>query len=72
MRLTDSEWKIANCLWNNKCMTLTELTRELLDSTGWTKYTIITLLKRMIDNLIGSDALTEEQLAEIKKMIEEI
>ncbi len=118
MRLTDSEWKIANCLWNNKCMTLTELTRELLDSTGWTKYTIITLLKRMIEkgkvtyeqvgrtkkfypaidrteaeleetnsfidkvyegnvglmiaNLIGSDALTEEQLAEIKRMIEEI
>jgi len=118
MRLTDSEWKIANCLWKNKCMTLTELTRDLLDSTGWTKYTIITLLKRMIEkgmvtyeqvgrtkkfypaidrteaeleetnsfidkvyegnvglmiaNLIGSDALTEEQLAEIKKMIEEI
>ena len=118
MRLTDSEWKIANCLWNNKCMTLTELTRELLDSTGWTKHTIITLVKRMIEkgmvtydqqgrtkkfypaidraeaeleettsfidkvyegnaglmiaNLIGSDALTEDQLAEIKRLIEEI
>ena len=118
MRLTDSEWKIANCLWKNKYMTLTELTRELLASTGWTKHTIITLLKRMIEkgmvsyeqegrtkkfytvidrtdaeleetnsfidkvyegnaglmiaNLIGSNALTEDQLAEIKRMIEEI
>ena len=99
-------------------MTLTELTKELLASTGWTKHTIITLLKRMVDkgivsfdqegrtkrfypvidrteaeleetatfidkvydgnvglmisNLIGSEALTEEQLKEIKKMIEEM
>lgn len=118
MRLTDSEWKIANCLWNNECMTLTELTRDLLESTGWTKHTVITLLKRMVEkgivtfeqegrtkkfypaidrteaeleetnsfidkvyegnvglmisNLIGSEALTEKQLAEIKRMIEEI
>ena len=118
MRLTDSEWKIANCLWNNQCMTLTELTRDLHESTGWTKHTVITLLKRMVEkgivtyeqegrtkrfypavdrteaeleettsfidkvyegniglmisNLIGSEALTEEQLAEIRKMIGEI
>ncbi len=118
MRLTDSEWKITNCLWKNGPMTLTELTKELLASTGWTKHTIITLLKRMVDkgivsfdqegrtkrfypvidrteaeleetatfidkvydgnvglmisNLIGSEALTEEQLKEIKKMIEEM
>ena len=63
MRLTDSEWKIANCLWNNKCMTLTELTRELLDSTGWTKYTIITLLKRMIEK----GMVTYEQVGRTKK-----
>ena len=99
-------------------MTLTELTRDLLESTGWTKHTVITLLKRMVEkgivtfeqegrtkkfypaidrteaeleetnsfidkvyegnvglmisNLIGSEALTEKQLAEIKRMIEEI
>ncbi len=117
MRLTDSEWKIVNCLWK-KPMTLMELTKALFAKTGWSKQTIITLLNRMVEkgivsyvqegrtkwfsaavdkteaeleetnsfidkvyegnvglmiaNLIGSDALTEEQLAEIKKMIEEI
>ncbi len=49
MRLSDSEWKIADCLWKNESMTITELTRELRSSTGWTKNTIITLLKRMTE-----------------------
>ena len=49
MRLSDSEWKIADCLWNNESMTITELTHELSPDTGWSKNTIITLLKRMID-----------------------
>ncbi len=49
MRLTDAEWKIADCLWKNESMTITELTRELRPSTGWTKNTIITLLKRMTE-----------------------
>ena len=31
MRLSDSEWKIADCLWNNGDMTITELTKELLE-----------------------------------------
>ena len=49
MRLSDSEWKIADCLWKNGSMTITELTRELRPVTGWTKNTIITLLKRMTE-----------------------
>ena len=36
MRLTDSEWKIANCLWENNSMTISEITKELKNSTGWT------------------------------------
>ena len=47
MRLTDSEWKIANCLWDKSPMTIAEITKELKESTEWTKYTVITLLKRM-------------------------
>jgi len=49
MRLSDAEWKIADCLWDNGSMTITELTRELGAITGWSKNTIITLLKRMIE-----------------------
>ena len=117
MRLTDSEWKIADCLWENESMTITELTRELDPETGWSKNTIITLLKRMVDkgavtfiqddrvkrfcpavdraeveleetttfldkvykgnvglmisNLIGSKQLTDEQLEELRRIIEE-
>lgn len=47
MRLTDSEWKIANCLWKHSPLTIADITKELKESTGWTKYTVITLLKRM-------------------------
>ena len=46
-RLSDAEWKIMKLLWDNAPMTITELTRALFEETGWTKYTIITYLKRM-------------------------
>ena len=117
MRLSDSEWKIADCLWTKGDMTITELTKELRPTTGWGKNTIITLLKRMtekgaiifvqedkakrfhpavarteaeleettsfldkvykgnvglmISNLIDSDQLTDEQLAELRRIIRE-
>lgn len=117
MRLSDSEWKIANSLWKNKSMTITELTRELGPDNGWTKNTIIIMLKRMVEkglvtfvqeekakrfypaidrteaeleetttfldkvyngnlglmisNLIGSDKITDEQLAEIRRIIDD-
>ena len=45
--ISDSEWKIMNILWDSSPKTITELTKELEDSTGWTKHTIITLLKRL-------------------------
>jgi len=47
IRLSDAEWKLANCLWEHGPMTITELTRSLEAETGWSKNTIITLLKRM-------------------------
>lgn len=47
IRLSDAEWKIAVCLWDQGYMTITELTRTLGSDTGWSKNTIITLLKRM-------------------------
>ena len=47
IKLTDAEWKIATRLWDNGSMTITELTKALKDESGWSKNTIITLLKRM-------------------------
>ena len=47
IKLSDAEWKVVSALWQEGAMTITELTKHLYDSTGWSKNTIITLLKRM-------------------------
>ncbi len=47
INISDSEWKIMNVLWERSPRTITELTKELSESTGWTKHTIITFLKRL-------------------------
>lgn len=47
MMITDSEWKLMELLWENEPMTITQLTKCLQESTGWTKHTIISFLKRM-------------------------
>lgn len=46
MKITDSEWKLMTSLWKNP-KTITQLTKEFKDDTGWSKNTIITMLKRM-------------------------
>lgn len=47
IKLSDAEWKIATALWDNGSMTITELTKYLESDTGWSKNSIITMLKRM-------------------------
>lgn len=46
-RLTDAEWKIIEVLWDKHPRSMPEITKILEPSTGWTRHTIITLLKRM-------------------------
>lgn len=46
-KISDAEWKIMNLLWDNQPKTMTQLTKALLESTGWSKYTVMTYLKRM-------------------------
>ena len=45
--LTEAELKIMQFLWDKSPMTMMELTRALEPETHWSKYTVITLLKRM-------------------------
>lgn len=47
IRLSDAEWKVACAIWDNGPMTIAELTKYLKEDTGWSKNTVITLLKRM-------------------------
>jgi len=46
-KLTDAEWKIIEVLWDNHPRSMSDITKALAPSTGWTRHTIITLLKRM-------------------------
>ena len=45
--LSDSEWKLMNCLWSRCPQTITELTASLRADTGWSKNTVITMLSRL-------------------------
>ena len=45
--LTEAEWKIMLLLWEKSPWTMMELTRALAEDTGWSKHTVITMLKRM-------------------------
>jgi len=47
VQCTDAEWKILEVLWDASPRTMAEITKELEPSTGWTRHTVITLLKRM-------------------------
>ena len=44
---TDAEWKIMEVLWDQSPRTVAEITQALSPATGWTRHTVITLLKRM-------------------------
>lgn len=45
--LSDGEWRIMNLLWENPPRTITQLTKDLEDITGWKRNVIITMLKRL-------------------------
>lgn len=44
---TEAEWKILEVLWGRSPRTMSEITKALEGKTGWTRHTVITLLKRM-------------------------
>ena len=47
--LTEAEAKILTVLWERPGQTMMEITRALEQETGWSKHTVTTLLKRMMD-----------------------
>jgi BlaI family penicillinase repressor len=46
--LTDSEWQIIKLLWDNAPLTITQMEKLLKGTTGWSRHTLISLLKRMM------------------------
>ena len=49
VQVTEAEWKIMEVLWDHSPRTMGEITAILEPSTGWTRHTVITLLKRMTE-----------------------
>ena len=47
INLSDGEWKLMNLLWQNPPKTITHLTKEWEQTTGWGRNVIITMLKRL-------------------------
>ena len=52
INLSDSEWKLMNCLWSRSPRTIMELTAAMKTDTGWSKSTVNTLLGRMVEKEI--------------------
>ena len=46
-RCTEAEYRIMEVLWDHAPRTMSEITKALEPQTGWTRHTVITLLKRM-------------------------
>ena len=49
VQITEAEWKIMECLWDHAPQAMSEITKTLEPDTGWTRHTVITLLKRLAD-----------------------
>lgn len=47
VRLSEAEWKVMDVLWEEAPRTIMQLTRRFAETTGWTKHTVMTFLKRM-------------------------
>lgn len=47
MNITKSEQKILKLLWDEGRLSILQITERLGDDTGWSKYAVISFLKRM-------------------------
>ena len=80
IQVTEAEWKIMECLWDHAPQTMGEITSTLEPATGWTRQTVITLLKEahkllnqlfrgsaslLVNLLVNSGDLSAKDLREI-------
>ena len=61
VQVTEAEWKIMEVLWDHSPRTMTEITAILEPETSWTRHTVITLLKRMLEK--GSISMDDTERA---------
>jgi len=49
VHITESEWYVLACLWERSPQNARELTESLKKTTGWSRSTTLTMLRRMSD-----------------------
>ena len=47
IKLSEAEWKVMNLLWEEAPQTIMQITNHFKETTGWTKHTVMTFLRRM-------------------------
>ncbi len=47
IKLSESEWKVISLLWEKAPQTMMQITNHFKETTGWTKHTVMTFLRRM-------------------------
>ena len=47
IKLSEAEWKVMTQLWQRAPQTMMELTNHFKNTTGWSKHTVLTFLRRM-------------------------
>lgn len=47
IKLSEAEWKVMKLLWEESPKTMMQITNLIKETTGWTKHTVMTFLKRM-------------------------
>lgn len=47
VKLSEAEWKVMCLLWQEAPRTMMQITNHFKESTGWTKHTVMTFLRRM-------------------------
>ena len=47
IKLSEAEWKVMNYLWEEAPRTIMQITNHFKETTGWTKHTVMTFLRRM-------------------------
>lgn len=47
IRLSEAEWKVMTLLWQDAPQTMMQLTNHFKNTTGWSKHTVMTFLRRM-------------------------
>ena len=69
MGLTEAEWQVMECLWTSAPRTGREIIDALGKTTGWSRSTTLTLLRRLEDK--GSVSLMVSSLAKKQTLSQE-